>query len=83
MSNQQIQDGTEALPANLKVAVNDTQTYLETTKKELTNLLDGNYKQFDSKIQTLLTSKKHLCIEYPVNIIDNCMNNAWVIQCFE
>ncbi|CAH1113631.1 unnamed protein product [Psylliodes chrysocephalus] len=45
-SNQQIQEGTDELPTNVRNSYKDSIHYLDSTRDQVTNLLTNNYKQF-------------------------------------
>lgn len=47
VSNQNMQDGTNELPNNLKTTVGDVDVYIQATANEIHVLLDVNYKEFE------------------------------------
>lgn len=57
VSNQHMQDGTNDLPNNWKTTLKDTDTYLETTSKEINVLLNINYYEFEKLLFGFLDSK--------------------------
>lgn len=63
VSNEQIQEGTEELPKNLKLSIDDTNTYLDTTNKQLNILLIENYGQFQDKLFTVLGDTSQIVFE--------------------
>lgn len=58
VSNEQLNEGVEDLSKNLKVAIRDSDTFMNTTKQEVDNILGTNFGRFQKALLNILSGKR-------------------------
>ncbi|XP_044016661.1 prominin-like protein isoform X2 [Aphidius gifuensis] len=63
VTNEFVQDGTETLPYNAKISLKDVELYLETTKRQINNLLITNYDELQNSLNNTLQASGKIVTE--------------------
>lgn len=63
VTNEFIQDGTESLPHHAKTSLKDVELYLETTKRQINNLLKKNYDELQITLNNTLQASGKIVTE--------------------
>ncbi|XP_017784995.1 PREDICTED: prominin-like protein isoform X2 [Nicrophorus vespilloides] len=63
VTNQHMQDGTESLTKNLRISVDDTNSYIHSTKDQINVLLDANFAQFSDALFDTLNNASSILFE--------------------
>lgn len=62
VSNEQLKEGIDELPQNLKNAVKDSDTFLNTTRYEVDHILGESFQQFQGALLNVFESIPHINI---------------------
>ncbi|KAK0097136.1 hypothetical protein PV326_003197 [Microctonus aethiopoides] len=63
VTNEYMQEGTEALPSNVKVSLKDAELYFTTTKKQISTVLTTNYDELEVTLNNILQASGRIVTE--------------------